>query len=161
MPKGKSARASSGRATVQDALDILSALGKLVGRPEPALRDPGDGTPTVPGTRGYGSLQGLTAVQVDSPAAVTVYVRDGRVVLAYLPELPVAAPRLIKRLGAPEADWRSRAGKRYLHHVYASQGLAFSSEPDGTRLAIVERFQPCSLEQYAATFYDDPGQFSE
>jgi hypothetical protein len=48
-----------------------------------------------------------------------------------------------------------------VHHVYASQGLAFSSEPAGKRIAIVERFEPCSLDEYAATFYDDPGRFSE
>jgi hypothetical protein len=146
---------------VQDALDMLATIGELVGRSAAELEAKAEGFEAATGMRSYGHIDGLSVLQVRRPASLTLYVRDGHVVLAYSHEMRVRAPALIKRLGKPEADWRSRAGKRSLHHVYAAKGLAFSSEPAGDRITIVERFEPCSLEQYAATFYEDPGRFSE
>jgi hypothetical protein len=161
VPEVRSAGKASDRSRLRDALDILETLGAPVGRTVADLAASGHEPLTVLGVRSYGRLDGLSAIRLDPAGPATYYILDGRVVLAYLPEIAVSAQRLIEHLGRPEADWRSRAGKRYLHHVYAEQGLAFSSEPAGKRVAIVERFEPGSLERYAATFYEDPGRFTE
>jgi hypothetical protein len=56
---------------------------------------------------------------------------------------------------------RSRAGKQFLHRIFAARGVAFSARKAGDDLLLLEVFTPRSLEEYMDSLYDDPGRFSE
>lgn len=109
----------------------------------------------------YEGLEGVTHYYNPDRFPGRVYVRDGRVVMIYVPgaALSDVDPSELARAahGEPE-ELRSRAGKEYAHEVYAEDGLAFSS--DGESLAFLEVFPPQSSAEYRANIYRDPGPFT-
>lgn len=52
---------------------------------------------------------------------------------------------------------RSRASKRAQLLIYASQGIAFSSQ--GEELDFLEAFAPCTQDEYEARYYRPPNLF--
>lgn len=57
----------------------------------------------------------------------------------------------------PEQRVRSRAGKTSNQLIFASQGISVSLTH--TEVDFLEIYQPCSLQNYLETIYDEPGKF--
>ena len=111
----------------------------------------------------YGKLKGLTMMHNPAVSPVKAYFSDDELVLLYVhaPD-PLEIKKLQDRLGQPDHTLRSRAGKRFTHHIYTRQGIAFSLERSGQNAKILEIFTPdISLETYRATYYVEPGDFSK
>lgn len=109
--------------------------------------------------RSYGKLPGTT--QWHNPAAHPGYFvfHEGRLVAIYVDDesyLSGLRPGELG-LGAPDAQLRSRVGKRVPYNVYASKGVAIAAGSDTVYL--VEIFSPTTLEQYQTTLYNEPSPY--
>jgi len=84
--------------------------------------------------------------------------QDGKLVLIYVDEQSAMSKLNVETLrrdfGTPDAQLRSRAGKRPLLNVHAGQGVAFAA--DNERVYYVEVFHPMSLADYQARIYVEP-----
>ena len=109
----------------------------------------------------YEKLESVDAVFRPDAFPGRIYLQGGRPQLIYVSGDPGLEgwmePDLERELGNPEAWLASRAGKAFSHKVYATKGVAYST--DGSELAFLEVFHPRSLEQYERDIYRDPGPF--
>ena len=90
----------------------------------------------------------------------SVYLRNGRVVLVYVPRaaLDGVDPADIEgQLETEPARLRSRAGKTANLWVRPEEGVAYSA--DATRVHFVEVFPPSTLKEYKKGIYIDHGPF--
>lgn len=148
--------------STDDVAALLTRLQATIGRPlEEVATGTGHDIAAVQTGRGYGSLDGLAVLHDPQIGPAAYYARDGKVVLATVASVDGSPEDLPDSLGPADAVLRSRAGKRWQHHVHAGAGVAFSTDLAGVGLALVEVFEPCSSEQYLATLYEDPGRFIE
>jgi hypothetical protein len=111
----------------------------------------------------YGKLGRLTELHNAKTHPARFYFQGATQVLVYVDD-PAAlagcdAADLLQRLGKPAAELRSRAGKVFTHYVYPEAGIAFSAHQN--TIAYVEIFAPCSLQDYRARIYVDPGAFTK
>lgn len=149
-------------ADARSALRLVAGLRKALGLPlEDFARSNAYGAGAIHANRTYGRLSALSALHDPALGPATYFADEDGIVLVYLPELDIRPERLLKEFGQPAARWRSRAGKQYLHHVLPGNGLAFSCRRGGKDVQLLEVFRPCSLHEYEAAFYDDPGPFVE
>jgi hypothetical protein len=108
----------------------------------------------------YGKLSGLEAMHNESAHPGHFYFQGQALVLLYISGDAAEAldPSALRAaLGDPELSVRSRAGKRFTHRVWASQGVAFSD--DGDEVAFVEVFPATSTAQWQARYATDPPAF--
>lgn len=111
----------------------------------------------------YGNLKNLTALENEDSYPGLLFYKDNRFVLSYVDEMyeelegwdPQA---LLAHWGEPDAILRSRAGKRFRQHVFASQGITIAT--DGQSIAFLEIYEPMSLENYETQFYIKPKSFT-
>lgn len=90
----------------------------------------------------------------------SVYLRDGRVVLVYVPRRAVEGTDpadLESQLSTEPARLRSRAGKTANLWVRPGEGVAYSA--DSSKVHFVEVFPPSTLEEYREQIYVDHGPF--
>ncbi len=128
--------------TLKDAQDVLGAEAHVV---------PGDE---------YGRLSDVTSLESEDVFPGTLYVEaDGvrlvRVNRNGLQDLTTTALR--SEMGGDPVRLRSRAGKRADLLVYASEGIAFSSQAE--ELDFLEAFSPCTQKEYETRYYRPPGVF--
>ena len=140
----------------------LAASRAVLDLPEDEVRHKlgGPGGETEANVR-YEGLDGVTMYYNPAVLPARVYVRDGRVQMVYVPSgsaLDGLTPADLERqLVSKGIRLRSRAGKRFGHHVFAEDGVAYSSDRHGVRF--VEVFPPRSHEAYVSEIYREPGRF--
>jgi hypothetical protein len=145
-----------------DALDVIASLREALGQQLFAFANAhGYHGDAIRHGMTYGHLHGLDSLHDAEVGPQTYYAAGGEIMLAYLPKIAAKADRVAERLGTPEASLRSRAGKQFLHRIFAARGVAFSARKGGDDLLLLEVFTPRSLEEYMDSLYDDPGRFSE
>lgn len=113
--------------------------------------------------RQYGGLSGMCELRNPDAHAGAAFFQDDTFVLFYVEDLDdgLAALKpesLQRRFGKADAALPSRAGKRSRQHVYADQGIAYSS--DGDTVEFLEVFAPTTLEEYRERFYQAPRRFT-
>jgi hypothetical protein len=120
------------------------------------------GLPPAAITRGadYGPSDNLLLLHGEKVPGLFFYDREGTFLVGYVGRLDTLRPAdLLERFGEPDESLRSRAGKHFLHHVFAGAGVAASWEKDADEVAVVEIFRPMSLSEYKDRIYEDPGHF--
>ncbi len=141
-----------------DALALLSLTADEV------LRRLGPGVEDDPESD-YEGLEDVRELNNRTVFPGSVYLRDGRVVLVYLPRSAVEGldrATLEQELLAAGATsepvrLRSRAGKKASMYVRAGDGVAYSA--DANRVHFIEVFAPSSLDDYRTGIYVEPGKF--
>ncbi|MFW5782895.1 MAG: hypothetical protein ACOCVK_01755 [bacterium] len=128
--------------TLREARDLLGADAHIV---------PGDE---------YGRLRDVTSLESAAVFPGTLYVEADEVRLVRVNRNGLQGMTRADLCSQMEGDpirLRSRAGKTAQLLVYASQGVAFSSE--GADLHFLEAFSPCTQREYETQYYRAPGTF--
>lgn len=108
----------------------------------------------------YEALEDVLELRNDAVFPGSVYLRDGRVELVYLPRAAVGGLTRDELEGEFESEavrLRSRAGKKASMYVRPKEGIAYSA--DQHRVHFIEVFPPCDLEEYKRRIYVEPPKF--
>jgi hypothetical protein len=124
----------------------------------PDLRERLGGVEGQPDAR-YGRMDGLELLHAPGAHPAIFFFRDGRLVVAHLPDPDLAAGELDELLGEDPPRLRSRAGKHAWALVRAEEGLAVTEE-DG-QVRYVEVFPPTTFEDYRDRIHTPPPHFVE
>ncbi len=144
---------SAGRALMERA---RAFLGLSLKHAQGAL---GTGARVVPGDE-YGRLSDVTSLESEDVFPGTLYVEGDEVRIVRISRSGlqgVTSSALRAEMEGDPIRLRSRAAKRAQLLVYASQGIAFSSQ--GEELDFLEVFSPCTQAEYEAWYYRPPGAF--
>jgi hypothetical protein len=138
---------------------VLQQAKSLIGKSEAEVREQLGGSIEEDHKSGYEKLSKL--LELNSPAFPgSIYVLKDKVRIVYVPEeglSGVTPDELSASLSGEPHQLRSRAGKLAKLHLYASDGVAFSSTK-GT-VDFLEVFPPCTVKEYVDQIYDEPPAF--
>lgn len=108
----------------------------------------------------YERLRPVDCLHVPGAHPAHFYFDGSRLAMIYLGAGALAGvdPAILEpALGEPEAVLASRAGYNSTIRVFATKGVAFSS--DDADVEFLEVFPPTTLDRYVAEVYEDPGEF--
>ncbi len=108
----------------------------------------------------YGRMQDVISLESTDAFPFVLYVEDDEVRLVRVDHNGlhgVTRSALCSKMGDDFVRLPSRAGKRAGLLLYASQGIAFSSE--GDELDFLEVFVPCTRREYEHRYYRSPPPF--
>jgi hypothetical protein len=107
----------------------------------------------------YGRMEGLEMLHAPAAHPAIFFFRDGRLVVAHLPDPDFAPDEVRELLGDDPPRLRSRAGKHAWALVRAEKGLAVTEE-DG-QIRYVEVFPPTTFEDYRDRIHTPAPHFVE
>jgi hypothetical protein len=109
----------------------------------------------------YGKLTGLTCLHNSAISPGELFYDGDEFILFYINKVDdYTRTQLIEELGEPDFTLRSRAGKRFIHHIYSLYGIAFAAEKAKEAVKLLEIMPPpITLESYQAKYYIQPDSF--
>ena len=110
----------------------------------------------------YEGMTGLLLLHNPAEHPARFYFRGDTLVMIYTSDSATLAAlderQLVERFGSDSVALRSRAGKEFVHTVFAEQGVAFSSS-SAEGVVFLEIFPPTTQAAYEEEIYQDPGHF--
>jgi hypothetical protein len=148
--------------TMTDTVSVLGRYTALRGLDRPAIIDKLEAKPEhIREHAAYERLSDVTEVHQPAADPARFFFQGDKLVMIYLGDRTLLGTLTEDQLkaelgGGPGESLMSRAGKQSEMLVYPDKGVAFSI---GDEIDFLEIFPPCTLAEYQANIYSEPGPF--